>query len=240
MSTVSSQSNGASVLTGPAYLVVRRLQSLTGILFGGYLLVHLTVNATIAQGGDSYQMQVNKIHELPFLEAIEWSAIFIPFLFHAVYGIWIAVNGRPNVTNYPYQKNVYYLLQRLSAVVILLFVLFHVLSLKFALFGNDLAFIPKQYALASIGHHMQHHWLLPFVVYPLGVLASTYHTANGFWTAAITWGLTISAGAQRRFGYVCTVLFLAATVLGIVAIIGSYKLDPSELPPSPAGMLTSH
>lgn len=231
MSTAATEANSAVCLCGPGYLLVRRLQSLTGLMFGGYLLVHLFVNATIAQGGSHYQEQVNKIHDLPFLEGIEWSAIFLPFLFHAVYGIWITVNGRPNVGNYPYTKNVFYLLQRISAIIILLFVLFHVLSLKFQLFGNNLAFIPKDQALASIAQHMHASWLLPAVVYPIGILASTYHTANGLWTGAITWGVTISAASQRRFGYVCTGLFAVVTILGLIAVIAAARLDPSSLPP---------
>jgi len=61
-------------------------------------------------------------------------------------------------------------------------------------------------------------------VYPLGILASCYHLANGMWTAAITWGLTVSAGAQRRWGYVCAGLFAATLVLGLVALFAA--LDP--------------
>ena len=200
-------------------------------MFGGYIFVHLLVNASIAQGGAHYQEQVDKIHSLPFLEAIEWSGIFIPFLFHAFYGIWIAVIGRPNVVSYPYYRNVNYLLQRLSAVVILIFVLFHVLSLKFAFFGDNLVFIAKDQALASIGHHMNSSWLLPFVVYPLGVMASTYHTANGLWGAGISWGLTISAAAQRRFGYLCAGLGIMLAVVGVISIVGAARLVPAELPP---------
>jgi len=200
-------------------------------MFGGYLLVHLLVNATIAQGGTHFQVQVDKIHSLPFLEAVEWSLIFIPFLFHAFYGIYILVNGRPNVTAYPYTKNVFYLLQRISAVVILFFILFHVLSLKYEMFGDKLAFIPKDQALATIGQHMQYSWLLPAIVYPLGILASAYHTANGLWTGAITWGLTISAASQRRFGYVCTVLFIILTILGMIAVVAAARLHPAEIPP---------
>ncbi len=207
--------------SGPGYLLIRRLQSLTGLMFGGYLLVHLLVNATIAQGGHHYQDQVNKIHQLPLLEGIEWTAIFIPFLFHALYGTWIAVNGRPNAINYPYSRNVYYLLQRISAVIILLFVLFHVLSLKYGAFGPALQFEFEGKALASIGAHMQYAWWLPWLVYPIGIAASAYHTANGLWTGAITWGLTISAGSQRRFGLICAAIFAALAAFGIIAMIGA-------------------
>lgn len=236
MSTAAVSDNASDLqLNGPTYLIIRRLQSLTGIMFGGYIIVHLLVNATIIQGGTHFQTQVDKIHSLPFLEAIEWSAIFLPFLFHAFYGIWIAVNGRPNVGNYPYSKNVYYLLQRISAVIILLFIFFHVLALKFQLFGNTLSFVPKTYALETISNHMHYSWWLPAIIYPIGILASAYHTANGFWTAAITWGLTISSASQRRFGYVCAVIFLVLTAFGITAIVGAMNVAPTVLPTIPAG-----
>lgn len=223
MSTVASQSDVAVNLSGPAYLIVRRLQSLTGLLFGGYLLVHLTVNATIAQGGSVYQDQVNKIHSLPFLEGIEWSAIFLPFLFHAFYGVWIAVNGRPNVSNYPYTRNNAYLLQRISAVVILLFVLFHVLSLKYGLFGKPLTFDPKD-VMNTIARHMQTYWWIPVIVYPLGILAAAFHTANGFWGGAITWGLTVTAGSQRRWAYLCAMIGAAMALFGFIALVAAYHL----------------
>jgi succinate dehydrogenase cytochrome b subunit len=200
-------------------------------MFGGYLIVHLVVNATIAQGTDpegiaSYQTQVDKIHSLPFLEAVEWSAIFIPFLFHAFYGLYIAVTGRPNVGNYPFTKNVYYLLQRISAVIVLAFVFFHVLSLKFGAFGTALQFDAHGNAMTSIHTHMTYAWWMAALVYPIGILAATYHTANGFWTAAITWGLTVSSASQKRFGLICTGLFVVLTVFGLVALAAAVRYQP--------------
>ena len=227
VSTATTEGNSALCLCGPWYLLIRRLQSLTGLMFGGYLLVHLVVNATIAQGGSHYQQQVDKIHSLPFLQAIEWGAIFLPLLFHAIYGIWITVNGRPNVGNYPYTRNNLYLLQRISAIIILLFVLFHVLSLKYQMFGPELAFVPEGGAMSSIARHMHASWLLPAVIYPIGVLAAACHTANGLWAAAITWGLTISAASQRRFGWICVGLFVAMTIVGMVSVIAAANLNPS-------------
>ena len=89
-------------MSGPTYFLIRRLHSLTGIVFGGYLVVHLLINATIARGGTEYQVQVDKIHSLPFLPLIEWTFIYLPILFHTVYGAWIIVTGQPNVQRYPY------------------------------------------------------------------------------------------------------------------------------------------
>ena len=216
-----------ALLSGPAHFLVRRLHSLTGIVFGGYLVVHLLVNATIARGPTEFQVQVDKIHSLPFLPVIEWTFIYLPILFHTVYGAWIIATGQPNTNRYPYQKNIYYTLQRISAVLIVFFMLFHVLSLKYGLFGQGLSFDPHR-ALGTVGRHFDN-GLLVWVVYPIGILASCYHLANGFWAAAITWGLTVSEGAQRRWGYACAGLFALTFIAGMIALIAGANLDWNDL-----------
>jgi succinate dehydrogenase / fumarate reductase cytochrome b subunit len=157
-------------MSGPTYFLIRRLHSLTGLVFGGYLIVHLLVNATISRGGTEYQVQVDKIHSLPFLPVIEWTFIYLPILFHTIYGAWIIATGQPNVNRYPYEKNIFYTLQRISAVVIVFFMLFHVLSLKYGWLGVNLSFEPHR-ALGTVGRHLDHGFLA-WVVYPIGILAS--------------------------------------------------------------------
>jgi len=80
---------------------------------------------------------------------------------------------------------------------------------------------------------------ITWIVYPLGILASCYHLANGFWTAAITWGLTVSKGAQRRFGYACGALFALTFVLGMTALIASVVLAAKVNPDIVPGNTTS-
>src|SRR5947199_8128773 len=84
--------------------------------------------------------------------------------------------------------------------------------------SDRLAFGPHA-AGYTVHRHMTASWFIAFVVYPLGIIASCYHLANGFWTAAITWGLTVSNGAQRRWGIVCGGLFVVMTICGFLALI---------------------
>jgi succinate dehydrogenase / fumarate reductase cytochrome b subunit len=222
------------LLGGRHHFLLRRLHSLTGLVFGGYLIVHLLVNATIAQGFDahgisSYEVQVGKIHSLPFLSLIEWTFIYLPILYHTVYGIWIVLTGQPNVNNYPYTKNWFYLLQRISAIIIVLFMVFHVLALKYGLFGAGLQFNAHGESMKSIATHFDRSFLITWVVYPVGILASCYHLANGFWTAAITWGLTISKASQKRWGYVCAGLFAVTFIAGMTALVTGAALDPAKI-----------
>jgi succinate dehydrogenase / fumarate reductase, cytochrome b subunit len=221
-------------IAGRHHFLLRRLHSLTGIVFGGYLVVHLLINATIAQRGNVYQTQVDKIHDLPFLPVIEWTFIYLPILYHTVYGIWITVTGQPNVNRYQYTKNYFYVLQRASAIVIVFFMLFHVLSLKYGLFGTNLRFNPHGGALRTVATHFDTSFLITWLLYPLGILASCFHLANGFWTAAITWGLTISARAQRRWGVVCTGLFVLTFVAGMIALFAGAALNPADVPLAPS------
>jgi succinate dehydrogenase / fumarate reductase, cytochrome b subunit len=213
--------------SAPRHFLLRRLHSLTGLLFGGYLVVHLLINATLIQGGRVFQEQVDKIHSLPFLPVVETVFIFLPIIFHTIYGVWMILGAQPNVGRYPYKRNIFYFLQRSSAVVIVLFMLFHVLGMKGAL-GSRLAFEANGFARESSIYHFQAHWTILWIIYPLGVLASCYHLANGFWTAAITWGLTVSAQSQRRWGYVCAGLFvftLTCGLLALAAMMGHTPLD---------------
>jgi succinate dehydrogenase / fumarate reductase cytochrome b subunit len=197
-------------------------------LFGLYLCVHLLVNATLIQGpvgahgGPSvFQVQVDKIHSLPFLLAIELSFIFGPLIFHTIYGIYLVINGKPNVGNYGYIKNWFYVLQRISAIALVLFIFFHV-GAMYGWFGDTLKFEPHQGAYSSTVRHMMSNPLMWLVVYPLGVIAGTFHLANGFWTAGIAWGLTVSQRAQVRWGWVCLFIFFATTACGFIAIAATF------------------
>jgi succinate dehydrogenase / fumarate reductase cytochrome b subunit len=64
--------------------------------------------------------------------------------------------------------------------------------------------------------------------YLVGVALLVFHFANGLWTAAITWGLTVSEQAQARWGYVCTALGVVLMVFGIAAVFGFATLDIEE------------
>ena len=216
MTTATAPDVTVPLIGGTHHFLLRRLHSLTGLIFGGYLIVHLIVNATLAQGGIVYQTQVDKIHSLPFLWVVEWIFIFLPILYHIVYGVWITLTGQPNTGNYPYLKNTFYLLQRISAIILILFIGFHVLGMKGWL-GGTLSFDPT-HATQSAVRHIDSHWWVAFLIYPIGILASCYHLANGFWTAAITWGLATSAGGQRRWGWACAGLFVFTLICSSLAL----------------------
>ena len=64
--------------------------------------------------------------------------------------------------------------------------------------------------------------------YFLGVSSAVFHFANGLWTAAITWGLTISTAAQRRWGFVCAGLGAMLMLMAWGSVGGFLFTDPAK------------
>ena len=228
--TITAHVNAADARIGwlaRNHFLFRRLHSLTGILFGLYMFVHLGVNATLAEGARHdgaptvFQQQVDKIHSLPYLLVIEISFLYFPLAYHTIYGIYIILTGQLNVGSYGYTKNWLYVMQRVTAMVIFFFALFHIFTMKGWLpgtFADSLRFDEID-ATRSTASHLYAAWWIWAVVYPLGILASAFHTANGLFAGAITWGLTISAHAQRRWAIFCSMLCVGLLGAGMVALI---------------------
>lgn len=249
MSTISATAAGESSpgLIAKNHFLLRRLHSLTGIIFGMYLFVHLGVNATLAEGSRHaghptvFQGLVDYIHSIPFLPVVEFAMIFGPLLYHTIYGFYIFYTGQFNIGRYGYTRNWLYVLQRISALVIVVFALFHILSLKAWLpgeFAKALVFVPGEATTSTANHLLAAPWIWA-VAYPIGVLASAFHTANGFYAAAITWGLAVSATAQRRWGMLCSLAFLFLFAAGMTALIAGVTV--ARQPVNQAGMpTTSH
>jgi succinate dehydrogenase / fumarate reductase cytochrome b subunit len=70
--------------------------------------------------------------------------------------------------------------------------------------------------------------LLMAAFYLVCVLAIVFHFANGLWTAGITWGLTLSTGAMRRWGQACAGIGLTLALAGVMAVYGFSTLDVAE------------
>jgi succinate dehydrogenase / fumarate reductase cytochrome b subunit len=227
------------------YFLLRRLHSLTGVVpIGVFLVFHLTTNASIVwaeligrEGGvATFKHEVAFIHSLPFLILIEIFGLWLPIAFHAVLGIYYAVSGKVNVQHYGYQDNWRYALQRISGYVGVIYIFYHVATLRWgwtwlpgaAVFDPSAA--ASSTALALRGGVEEVTWRLYAITafYLVSVALLVFHFANGLWTAALTWGLTISEQAQARWGYVCTALGVALMVLGIAAVFGFATLDIEE------------
>src|ERR1700690_4511612 len=66
----------------------RKFHSLLGIIpIGAFLLEHLLSNFEALKGPIAYGEQVRFLNSLPMVRVLEWVFIFLPILYHAIYGV---------------------------------------------------------------------------------------------------------------------------------------------------------
>jgi succinate dehydrogenase / fumarate reductase cytochrome b subunit len=216
----------SETLFGRHEFLIRRLHSLSGLIpVGAYMVVHLLTNASVLNGAETFQKQVDTIHSLGIvLPVVEWTFIFIPLLFHTLIGIWIIRSGHSNTSSYPLNKNFRYTLQRATGMIAMVFILYHVLQLHWM--GTPVGggkFDPHHATSSAAGTIQAAVWIP--IVYAVGVLACVYHLANGLWTMGITWGVWTTPSAQRRADYVCIAFGIGLALVGLSALFGMATLD---------------
>ena len=210
----------------------RRLHSLLGIVpIGAFLLEHLISNIEALNGPVAYAAQVKFLNALPMVRVLEWTFIFIPILYHGIYGVYIWLRGQSNVVYYPYAGNWLYVAQRWTGIIAFLYIGYHVVTQRFM--GVSLPENPG----ASF-HKVQAELANPLILaaYVIAMIAVCWHFAYGIWLFAAKWGITPGATARRRFGWVCLVFGVALTIFGLASIwafIGpKYQNAPENVPVS--------
>ena len=79
--------------------LLRRLHSLSGIIpVGAFLVEHFVSNAFATRGPGAYAKQVELLSSFPFVFYLELFGIWLPILYHALYGFYIWFRGESNVT----------------------------------------------------------------------------------------------------------------------------------------------
>ena len=229
MSSPATSAPSQSFLLRHDFLI-RRLHSLSGLVpVGAYMCVHLLTNASLVGGADVFQKNVFTIHSLPFLPVSEWTFIFLPIIFHAVAGVWISRNGKSNLQQYRLAGNRRYTWQRITAYIAIVFIFTHVFHLH-GWFQNDwwlqnianplgMARFRPYNAASSLATALGG-FIWP-VFYAIGVLACTFHLANGVWTAGITWGIWLTPKSQRRASIACTLFGLFIGAAGLSSLFAA-------------------
>jgi len=236
------------------HLLLRRLHSLTGILpIGVFLIAHLTTNSTLVWGAfngrasvyasdpegraiATFQEEVSFINGMPMLLLIEitlWASI----AFHSILGVVYALGGKNNLERYRYGGNLRYLLQRYSGYFGILFIFYHVATLRWGWSflvpgGTEWS---HHYAASTLAACVQGGWdgittmgVVVSLFYFVGVSMLVFHFANGLWSSAITWGLTVSEASQKRWGYVCAAVGIGLMGMAWASIYAAVTIDPND------------
>ncbi|WOV83142.1 succinate dehydrogenase cytochrome b558 subunit [Sporosarcina jeotgali] len=189
----------------------RRLHSLLGIIpIGLFVTQHLIINHFATRGAESFNTAAHFIENLPFIYFLEWFVIYIPLMFHAFYGVYLAFTSKNNVQRYGTFRNWMFMLQRITGVFLVIFIAWHIYETRIQkLFGAEVNFD----MMADIFSN-------PFMIvfYALGILAATFHLANGVWSFLVTWGLAQSPRSQKIVTWVTLIIFVVLSVIGMRAL----------------------
>lgn len=201
--------------------VLRKLHQLSGIVpLGLFLLEHFYTNSKALNGAATFNDAVKDLQSIPYILFVEIGGIFIPLIYHAVYGLVITIEARPNNLSYPYPRNWFYLIQRITGFILFFFIAFHVLNFRFGLIPglNDISVAhspDRAFEIVSREFHM-----IPiFIVYVIGITATVWHLANGIWLFLVDWGIAIGERAQRLTGYACIGFGVFLLLVGLNAAI---------------------
>jgi len=194
-----------------------RLASAVAVLpLGVWTFVHLWHNLAALQGGEAWQRAVTQ-YSHPVAEAATGIVVLVPLAIHAVWGIGRLASSRPNISRYRSYGNLKYVLQRLSAAGVLLFLGAHLW----------LAFLKPRIeeghpeVFAAIAEEMHFH-TPTLVVYLLGTLGVAYHLANGMQSFCMGWGVVSSARALQRLEWATVALFVVLLAMSWAAVYALY------------------
>jgi succinate dehydrogenase / fumarate reductase cytochrome b subunit len=204
-------SHAAAVASAPARsgFESSRLGSLLAFLpLGVWTVNHLWNNLAAFDGAAAWQHSVTE-YPHPLAQVATTIVVMLPLVWHAVWGIKRLRTSKVNLGQYSYFANLKYVVQRLSALGLLLFLGAHVW----------LAFLHPHLVeghaepFSVIASEMRHNApTLP--VYALGVLAVSYHFANGLSSLAMGWGVVSTRGALKRLDVLVWAVFLLMLAMG--------------------------
>lgn len=192
---------------------LKRLHSLSGVFpIGFFLLEHMFSNSFILFGPNAYNRQIHFLQGLPFVVFLEITFIGLPILYHAGYGIFVTASGKTNLSSYPYTQNFLYTLQRMTGIIALIYIAYHAYHTRIvnALYGTEISYARMQ-ELLSVP------WMFWF--YVAGLAAVCFHFSNGIWGFCVSWGITVSAQAQRKVGIGFGILGLLIFIVGTFSLI---------------------
>jgi succinate dehydrogenase / fumarate reductase cytochrome b subunit len=204
------------------HFLARRLHSLTGVVpIGAFLIEHFYTNyQAVGPGGAArFDDAVRELQRNPVIVWLEIFAIGLPILYHAFYGLFIARQARFNNTAYGYGANWRFLFQRVTGLILIFYIFYHVWMTRLRpvaspeLFRQTDGLVTYAYMHGYLTERLL--GLPTFIFYILGTLAACFHLANGLWGFLIHWGITVGPRAQRLSAYACVGLGILLSLLGL-------------------------
>lgn len=233
----------------------RRLHALAGLMVMLFLVVHLGACAFGISPGN-YASTVGSLEALiGMAPAVFLSAIFLPLLFQAGSGLYLLNHHgmKFNVNKCHRGGRVRFFLQRLTAILLLAFLVLHVATLHVwglhamyrlahfsslgryaagglfqpgAAYNSTVLGIRTAWNPGAPGNPLN----LAFSVFTLiGALAAAFHAGNGIWSGGIVWKLAPTPARRVLLGSVAILGVVFFSAAGIIAWYAFTFSGPARL-----------
>lgn len=214
--------NGGLFVSNQTDFLNRRLHSLLGVIpVGFFLLEHFYTNYHATQGADAFVDAVNFLWGIPLLPVLEIFFIFIPLMYHAFYGLYIVFRAKNNVSQFGTFRNYMFVVQRVTGVITLIFIIWHVWQTRIQLLFDP---TPTANELAADTASILSNDITA-ILYGIGVISTVFHFCNGMWSFLVSWGVTIGPRAQLVSTWVWIVAFVVISYFGISSIVAFHDPD---------------
>lgn len=190
----------------------RRLHTLSGAMLGAFLVLHLVTQASALGGAALYGRVAGAIARSPVAWMLDLF-VALPLAFHVVSGLRsLARRSAPDAEVARYGGRRLWTTQRLSAVIVLVFLLAHVGALRI----GRISFGPGALYTVLV-EHLSSTWAgVPWIAlfYLLGVGGAALHLANGLPAAARG-----PEAARKRVRQAAYALGVASFAIGVATVI---------------------
>lgn len=195
-----------------------RVGSIVAVVpLGAWTIQHVWDNLAAFRGAEAWEGAVTRdVH--PATQAAIVAFVIAPLLIHTAWGVQRLFGSRPNNHRYGYYANLKYLLQRLSAIGVLLFLGAHLWLAWLRprlLLGHGETF-------ADISREMRFH-TPTLVVYVLGTLGVAYHLGNGLQGFAMGWGIAQTRRGVRHLEPLALAVFLTLLAMSWAALYALWR-----------------
>lgn len=194
----------------------RKIHSLLGIIpLGAFFIEHMMTNFAAVEGGASgFTDSVLWLNSLPLVFFLELFGIWLPLLYHGVYGLYIAYQSKPNLNRYNIERNWRYTLQRITGIITFVFIVWHLFQTRVQVAVGNV----EHEELGGVMHDIVTQPLM-LTLYVIAIVAACFHFANGLWSFLISWGITVGPRSQRVSSILCLGIFVLVTFMFLISLV---------------------
>jgi len=221
-------------MKGNSYLS-RKIHSLLGVIpLGLFFIEHMLTNYAAYEGGpQGFKDSVKFLNDLPLVFFLELFGIWLPLLFHGVYGLYVAYQSNINTGQFKYGRNWAFAAQRITGVITFIFVFWHLYQTRYQVMIGAVT----HEELGGLMHDITNNGFY-LILYIIGVVAATFHFSNGMWAFLVSWGITVGPRAQRISSNIWIGVFVIVSLLFLLSLF-SFRGDEFKEAASLASYVTN-